>query len=213
MSQVLVFYTAVPDELAPATEERALARLSVTHREQLLKRLGRVRTASLAGLSMLVACLSAARMDCDLADLQFTPDGKPFWPLGPQFSISHAGLYAGCALAAGANAHLSLGFDIEQIRPLKRDVMARMLSAQELAAAQNDPVALYHLWSAKEAVVKAVGVGLRKMAQVRIEGDHARLDDAAWHLHRQVLDADHVACAAVSVSGLDVRMQRITLAD
>jgi phosphopantetheine--protein transferase-like protein len=211
MSRVHVFYTAVPDELAQATEEQALARLSVTHREQLVKRLGRVRMASLAGLSMLMAGLSAAEIDRDLADLQFTADGKPFWPRGPHFSISHAGLYAGCALAAGASAHSSLGFDIEQIRPLRRNVMARMLSAEELASAQDDPVAMYQLWSAKEAVVKAVGVGLRKMAQVRIEGDHAHLDDATWHLHRQVIDTDHVACVAVSASGIDVQTQRITM--
>jgi hypothetical protein len=60
-------------------------------------------------------------------------------------------------------------------------------------------------------VVKAVGVGLRKMPQVRIEGDRARLDEATWHLHPQVLDEDHVACVAVGAGGIDVQLQRTTM--
>lgn len=211
MSQVHVFYTAVPHEFAQAGEERWLARLSDAHREQLQRRTGRVRMASIAGLSMLTRGLSAIGVERDLADLHFTEAGKPFWAQGPRFSISHSGRYAGCVVAASDDADFNVGFDIEQVRPLRRDVLARVLSAEELASAQGDPVALYQLWSAKEAVVKAVGVGLRKIAQVRIDGDRARLEDTVWYLHRQVLDVDHVACLAINADGIGVDTRHVTM--
>ena len=97
--------------------------------------------------------------------LRTTPYGRP--ELAPprhiSFSLSQAGDLAVLAVARGRD----VGVDIERLRPLE-DVMdlAHGLFAREEvnlldAADPRDRAALFlRLWTAKEAVVKAIGVGL-----------------------------------------------------
>jgi 4'-phosphopantetheinyl transferase len=70
-------------------------------------------------------------------------------------SISHA---AGHALAAAADAG-ALGVDVEPLEPRSREFVADFLAPEEAAAARG-PFDATVVWSAKEAVLKALGVGL-----------------------------------------------------
>ena len=92
--------------------------------------------------------------------------GKP--ALGPgrssiEFNLSHAGEYALVALTLGAQ----VGVDIEQIRPIDniRQLAAHTFSPAELARLERCPPDLYdqaffNCWTRKEAVIKALGLGL-----------------------------------------------------
>ena len=89
------------------------------------------------------------------------PQGKPSCT-GLAFSAAHS---AGRAVVAVAHAG-PLGVDIERLRPLDLDLMARrVLSIGEQALiepldADRRGAALIRLWTAKEAVLKAEGTGL-----------------------------------------------------
>ena len=100
--------------------------------------------------------------DC-AAVFALSPYGKPFCPgVSADFSISHSGSMVWVALCRCA----SVGIDVERLRPLPD---AAELTSQLHPQEQKDLLALppaelqtafYRCWTRKEAVIKAVGMGL-----------------------------------------------------
>jgi 4'-phosphopantetheinyl transferase len=95
--------------------------------------------------------------------------GKPFLsqpgsatPL--LFNLAHS-----ANLALVAVAHVEVGIDLEQLRPLPQisEAAQQVLSAQEISLANHlgdddRQAALHILWTCKEAYVKSTGTGLRR---------------------------------------------------
>jgi 4'-phosphopantetheinyl transferase len=92
--------------------------------------------------------------------------GKPFVPGGPAFNLSHSGELALIAVAGGAGA---IGVDLERIRrdrPVAQ-LARRFFSPAECRAlealhGEELSAAFYWCWTAKEAYLKALGVGLTR---------------------------------------------------
>ncbi|HEX7111331.1 MAG TPA: 4'-phosphopantetheinyl transferase superfamily protein, partial [Mizugakiibacter sp.] len=116
-----------------------------------------------------LAALLAAYLGVPAATLVFVagPHGKP--ALAPphdrlSFSWSHGGAYALAAVGCGVD----LGVDLEQVRPRPRalELAERYFAAEEATALHALPddaartQAFFVLWTAKEAVLKALGRGL-----------------------------------------------------
>ncbi len=80
--------------------------------------------------------------------------GKPFLKSYPhQISLSHSYPY----VAAQVDRNRSVGIDVEQIKEKLRQVGPRILSARELADADDSLVKLCIYWCAKEALYKIHG--------------------------------------------------------
>lgn len=94
----------------------------------------------------------------------YTEHGKPYLPehSALQFNISHAENEALIAITHGAN----VGIDIEKIKMLEIDKLAeRFFSSVEAEylhqQSENEKIdAFFQLWTAKEAFIKATGLGL-----------------------------------------------------
>jgi 4'-phosphopantetheinyl transferase len=86
--------------------------------------------------------------------------GKPALAGGEiEFNVSHSGERVAIAVADETTA---VGIDIERERAM-RDVLAvagRFFSPNEAAAVERDPSLFFSIWTAKEAVIKAIGGGL-----------------------------------------------------
>ena len=91
--------------------------------------------------------------------------GKPFVAGAPDlsFSITHSGTFALVALAE----HAMVGIDMEAVRPRSHldRLAARVLDADALAAWDTAPAGeqltqFLRAWTAKEAYLKAVGLGI-----------------------------------------------------
>lgn len=85
-----------------------------------------------------------------------TPSGNPL-----HFNLSHTSGLGIIAIAQG----LTVGVDIEKIRPVERDIAQRYFSAREQADLQDLQGeewlhAFFRCWTRKEAILKAEGVGL-----------------------------------------------------
>ena len=114
-----------------------------------------------AGLA-LTACLRAVGLPAD-AEIVRDEHGKPRLRAYPewQFSLSHSGDYAVCALT-----DTPVGVDVEQRRSIEVTRLAdRFFTAQEAALLASLPkaeqeTAFLRLWTAKESVLKAQGSGL-----------------------------------------------------
>jgi 4'-phosphopantetheinyl transferase len=103
-------------------------------------------------------------------EIQNTPEGAPFIQVQDGaaqtdcLSISHCGHLALCALAPGRD--LRVGADLEKIEPRTETFILDYFTPGERqivadCPAQNRAVVVTLIWSAKEAVLKALGVGLR----------------------------------------------------
>ena len=124
------------------------------------------------------------------------------------FNWSHSGSHALIAVGRG----IMPGIDLEQLRPRPRalEIARRYFSTDETAALMALPAAVrdtafLELWTAKEAVLKALGRGLafglnrlsiastaNRLILQRLEGD----DVEAWQLQRLAVDTTLVAALA-----------------
>jgi 4'-phosphopantetheinyl transferase len=134
---------------------------------------GRAKVQALSRLARQAAQDSALRtLGLSLPDFPKNEEGVPQPVAGIHWSLSHKS-----ALVAGIVAHDPIGIDLEYRRPVKAGLHARIADPEEwrLDKAQNSdaqrtpPEALfYRYWTAKEAVLKAVGQGLAGLSRCRI---------------------------------------------
>jgi 4'-phosphopantetheinyl transferase len=156
----------------------------------------------------IVRQILAAYAGIDPAALTFGegPWGKPLvvvpkWDAQLQFSLSHSGTSCMVAVRSGG----PVGIDVEQVRdlPNSADIADRMFTRAEGAligrlagAARRD--AFFALWTAKEAVVKALG---RSLADYL---DRMQFDlDPAGRLRFLSLDGDSASARTWSVQRVD----------
>lgn len=154
---------------AAALTDRAMARALLARRAALRIVLGRYLDRDPASVDVVVA-----------------PGGKPVLLPPPDpargrtlaFSVGHSGDLYGIAVSTSA----SVGFDVERRRTVARaEAIARRWFGNDEARSLGDlegdelDVAFMRLWTAKEALAKRHGAGLRLM----MTGDGAELDTRA----------------------------------
>lgn len=100
--------------------------------------------------------------------------GKPSIPGGPSFNIAHSGDEILVAVADGGR----LGVDVEAIRPLddlfglaRASFVPPEVEALQLVRADERLRHFYRVWARKEAMLKALGVGIGSLASVQVCGD------------------------------------------
>jgi phosphopantetheinyl transferase len=103
-----------------------------------------------------------------------------------------------------------IGVDVEIVRPLEPpDVALHPEESRRLMALPEAErvAAFYRLWTAKEAYIKALGVGLRReLTQIRVSADEVRISDrgkavtlASSRVWREEILGKSAACAALAL--------------
>ena len=106
-------------------------------------------------------CLGAgvllhAALQLEEEQIQTTEHGKPFAPQKKLlFNLSHSGEYI--VLAVGS---AEVGVDVQQIGAVHEGVAKRCFTAEELSWYRGDRERFFTVWTLKESVSKAVGLGL-----------------------------------------------------
>lgn len=114
--------------------------------------------------------------------LSYGPQGKPFLPGGPHFSISHS---RGQVALAVSDA--PLGLDVEVVRPFLEKLPQRIFSPQELRWFQarfSTQVDFFTLWTLKESYYKYTGTGILGFPNGT---DFYQDEQRQWHLDGQKL--------------------------
>ncbi len=154
--------------------------LSVTETDRSLERRERVRALSRHARR-------AVAHSCDISGLRLDrfpkdADGVPLPVNGVYWSLSHKPSVVG-----GIAATVPVGIDLETVRPMRAGVMARTAEPAEWGLAGGRSLqAFFRFWTAKEAVLKAVGVGFAGMSRCRVveitDDTHMRLtyDAQSW---------------------------------
>jgi 4'-phosphopantetheinyl transferase len=133
-----------------------------------------------------------------LANLTRSKENRPFLPGDIDFSISHSGRVAVCGVTNCGR----IGIDVEEIRHLEVADYTEHLQADEYDAVRSatDPsLAMLHVWTRKEAVLKASGAGvLYPMCKVNQSTSPVTLDPWSFWLYDSCSIADHVCAVAKS---------------
>lgn len=135
--------------------------LKVPDAERGLK--GRAMVAFLSAYARRALSVSARKYGAPLpADWPAKDEnGAPLPRDGLYWSISHKPEYV-----AGVVGPEPVGIDIERIRPFREGLQRKVATEQEWALCRDDRThLLYRYWTAKEAVLKAVGAGLKGLSK------------------------------------------------
>lgn len=209
-----------------ATHDRALANVAEHLRDDEIhvwrlhyrQKLGRTPLRTVLAAYLGIAAEQVVLVDGEHGRPELASAHQP--SLG--FNWSHSGEHALIAVAR----RIVPGIDLERQRPRARalEIAERYFSADEAAAlaalpAADRSVAFLELWTAKEAVLKALGrgiaFGLDRLSIAR-GADHLRLqrlegDDAdAWQLRRLAIAPELIA--ALAWRGEERRIRLGTLA-
>ncbi len=144
------------EECTEAEVQRMLPLVSAQRREQALK-----YKHTLGQFCCLKSWLMLSAMHIGEMEFLYNEHGKPYIEGGPFFSISH------CKEAiAVAIDDQPIGIDIEAIRNVDQDLILRTMNEEEQKQIHSNRD-FTRLWTQKEAIVKAQGVGIVSFEQLQ----------------------------------------------
>lgn len=116
--------------------------------------------------------LSARKSGVCLGELEKDGSGAPLPQEGVFWSLTHKPEYV-----AGVVASRPVGIDLEGIRPYNKGLEKKVAGPGEWDLGDiRDPKLFFRYWTAKEAVLKVLGVGLKGLSSCRIcrlvDGNH-----------------------------------------
>ena len=125
---------------------------------------GRDKVVRLSALARKAVQLSANQSGIKLGELMKSPEGAPLPTGGYFWSLAHKSDYV-----AGVVADFPIGMDIEKIRPCAPGLYRMTADESEwiLGETVSDRL-FFRYWTAKEAVLKSVGIGLKALSRCRV---------------------------------------------
>lgn len=180
--------------------------LTPHRRERMERYLRRADQARCLGAGLLLRYAFGAEK---AAQIVTDPMGKPYLPGGPYFNLSHSGDKV-VLLVAGRPS----GVDIEEIAPWSEAVARKVYTPKERAwlKKQEGDGAFYRLWTAKEAIMKALGLGFRLPPEsfeiCTEEGTPNPVLASRWYLQWREIDG-HMLCCAVDSPAEDLCIQPV----
>jgi len=159
-------------------------------------------------------------------EFETNKQGKPRLASGPHFNLSHSQGTAALAVCADR----AVGVDIEYWRPVEEGVAHRFFSPAEILELASVPAGgfepgFFRAWSRKEAVIKAVGLGLSMPLSsfdvTLSDGENARLmrikgtgsEARDWYLRDLGLQGPVSGALAVKNNGRPVKITRRDLTE
>jgi len=141
---------------------------------------------------------SAEHLHVELGPLEKDPRGAPLPCRGYYWAVTHKPEYVGGVLAPSP-----VGLDIEKIRPCSEALFRKTASEEEwaLAGTQDRDQIFFRYWTAKEAVLKTGGEGIKDLSRCHIrevlDDTHLLVDygGITWPVE-QIFFHGHVASAA-----------------
>ena len=139
--------------------------------------------------------ISARKSDLDLGKLVQDDTGRPLPANGVHWSLTHKTDYVGAVASLDI-----IGIDLEKIIPRNtRALFRKTADPAEWALAGNKSWGVFHrYWTAKEAVLKATGIGIRDLSTCRVieVRDHHHLTihyaDRIWPIEHHYFSG-HIA--------------------
>ena len=107
--------------------------------------------------------VSAQKSRVKLGELLKDGNGVPCPVDGIYWSLSHKPKYVAAVVSSD-----KVGIDIEEVKPRTESLFARVAGDDEWALRQKSWDTLFRYWTAKEAVLKVIGIGIGGLRTCRI---------------------------------------------
>lgn len=162
--------------------------------------------ASLYGKLLLKQGLIKMGFDCQLNEMKLKEYGKPYFENSPfDFNISHSHNYILCVISGEEKNNL--GVDIEKIKPIDFGDFQNIWALNEEKNIVS-PETFYDYWTRKEAIVKAVGMGMYyPLNKIDVSEPEVHCKGDVLHLRKISLDPDYVVHLASSKKINDVKLE------
>ncbi|MDR7132751.1 4'-phosphopantetheinyl transferase [Algoriphagus sp. 4150] len=123
---------------------------------------------SLFGKMLLSKGLSTLKCLKTLHDVTYSKYGHPILP-GVGFNISHSAGRVGCVVSSDTTC---IGIDVELIKQIDLLDYESILTQSELIHINKDMKRFYQYWTSKEAIAKAIGLGMSiSLKDIEISSD------------------------------------------
>jgi 4'-phosphopantetheinyl transferase len=159
------------------------------------------RTASLAALMLTEKLLTAEHGGCTLARLQYSSLGKPL--IDDRFAISIA--HSGSVVVVAGSFAPYIGIDIEQVANPDVSLYQEYFSVadyKQIITSATPGETLLSLWTRKEAILKAAGVGMPGLDNTLSVSDSlVRFQNNNYYLSDIQLVPGYIAALALSAPG------------
>ena len=133
----------------------------------------------------------------DLSQIQYSKYNQPFFNSDLFFSTSHAGNKVICAASKTKN----IGIDIEKIVPRDLNEFINLLSDKELVKIQKNPdplIEFYKCWTKKEALSKAIGLGVNNDFTVGSNSENEILaNEKSYSFYELPVSTEYVATLVI----------------
>lgn len=141
--------------------------------------------------------------DFDLVDIYYDESKCPRWKGRMHFNIAHSGNIVACAFSD----QYKIGLDIEKIKTINLKDFDHVLNDkdhQRIANAENPYDAFFKIWTIKEAVTKAIGLGLAiDVQQIEILEDCAILENEYWFYEKLNFDKNFAGHLVINKNNFD----------
>jgi 4'-phosphopantetheinyl transferase len=170
---------------------------------------GREKVAALRRRAREALACSARFSAVRLGPLEKDDLGAPVPSNGVHWSLTHK-----VDFVAAVTAPHPIGIDIERIKPVSPALRRRLADEREWALSPEETQALFfRYWTAKEAVLKAVGQGMLELARCRIQAivdqDHVIVThrDSKWTVAQYWGTKGHIV--AVTAGRVEIQWHQI----
>ncbi len=124
---------------------------------------GEESAARLSRLARQALRVSADRSGVGLGEMLKDEEGRPCPDSGSYWSVSHKPF---CVTAVVSGDRV--GIDVEEIKPRTEPLFSRVAGDEEWGLADRSWDTFYRYWTAKEAALKAIGIGIGGLKACRV---------------------------------------------
>lgn len=213
---IQVLHSRIGPHLDPATCRRIQARLNEADTRQVDNFMFQVdQQRSLLGRLLLAyGLLELGYPVSALADLDYSPQGRPFLSYPLDFNISHSNERVLCAITTAGR----VGIDIEHIRSLDMASFQALFSPRfkiELEGSATPWEDFFTWWVARESAIKADGRGMKALSELQgQEGNQSfQLGEEQWQVVPLVVAEGYACALAANTLTPQIEVQELSSAD
>jgi 4'-phosphopantetheinyl transferase len=157
------------------------------------KRCGKEKVDYLSRIAREALKLSAEKSGTKLGKILKDENGAPCAVNGICWSLSHKPEYV-----AGVVSQDKIGIDIEEMKPRDELLFARVATEKEWELRERSWDTFFRYWTAKEAILKAIGIGIGGLKSCRVvsvpDENHIGVDyQGQFFLVEQLRYKNHIA--------------------
>lgn len=161
------------------------------------------RLGRLISRLMLLSVLREASLEYLINDIARNENTKPYIPGWLSFNISHSQemvVFVHSAVAVGVDIEEKKVFDFSEVmgyfHPLEKEYIAK---------SEDQIDSFYKVWVKKEALLKAIGVGLvNGLDRICVLGDHIDLQEGKWSFKEVYLNSNYCCYVCAEETSFDV---------